>query len=60
MAIRSSINAWGIPRTEEPGGRKESDRTQRLNNSLQVSGAASLPSWPFGAYGLVGRGRAGS
>ena len=20
MAIRSSINAWGIPRTEEPGG----------------------------------------
>ena len=36
MATHSSILAWRIPRTEEPGGlqsrgRKESDRTERLH-----------------------------
>ena len=38
MAARSSILAWEIPWTEEPGsyspwGGKESDRTQRLKNN---------------------------
>ena len=38
MATHSSILAWEIPWTEEPGGysprgRKESDRTERLNNN---------------------------
>ena len=37
MATHSSILAWRIPRTEEPGGlqssgsQKESDTTERLN-----------------------------
>ena len=39
MAIHSSILAWKIPRTEEPGGpqpmgvEKESDTTEHLNNN---------------------------
>ena len=39
MATHSSILAWEIPSTEEPGGlepmefTKESDRTQQLNNN---------------------------
>ena len=47
MAIRSSIFAWRIPWTEEPGsqwGRKESDMTEQLNNSWapkQLSGCVS-------------------
>ena len=28
MATHSSILAWGIPATEEPGGRKELDTTE--------------------------------
>ena len=41
MATRSSILAWRIPRTEEPGGlyspwgHKESDTTEQLNNKQQ-------------------------
>ena len=40
METHSSILAWGIPRTEEPGGLyspwgcKESDRTERLTLSF--------------------------
>ena len=39
MATHSSILAWEIPSTEEPGGlepmefTKESDRTRQLNNN---------------------------
>ena len=38
MGTHSSILAWTVPRTEEPGGLqsmgcKESDTTQRLNNN---------------------------
>ena len=39
MATHSSILAWGIPWTEEPGGlqsmglQKESDTTEQLNNN---------------------------
>ena len=38
MAMHSSILAWRIPWTEEPGGlqsmcRKESNMTQQLNNN---------------------------
>ena len=41
MAIHSSILAWEIPWTEEPGGLQsmgshESDMTQRLNNSNKM------------------------
>ena len=41
MATCSSILAWRIPRTEEPGGlyspwgHKESDTTEQLNNKQQ-------------------------
>ena len=43
-ATPSSILAWEIPWTEEPGvyspwGRKESDTTERLNNSGGISEA---------------------
>ena len=40
MATHSSILAWRIPRTVEPGrlwGRKESDTTERLTLSLHTS-----------------------
>ena len=42
MAIHSSILAWRIPWTEEPGGYspwgcKESDKTERLTLSLFTS-----------------------
>ena len=48
MATHSSIPAWEIPWTEEPGGYslwgcKKSDKTQQLNNNkdlMQVD-------WPF-------------
>ena len=38
MATHSSILAWRIPRTEEPGGlqsigSQESDKTERLNSN---------------------------
>ena len=39
MAIHSSIIAWKIPWTEEPGspwGRKESDTTERLHLLLDI------------------------
>ena len=32
MATHSSILAWKIPWLEEPGGRKESDVTERLHS----------------------------
>ena len=31
VAIHSSTIAWKIPWTEDPGGRKESDTTERLH-----------------------------
>ena len=39
MAIHSSILAWGIPWTEEPGGLQSMglhalNRTEQLNNSM--------------------------
>ena len=43
MATHSSVLAWRIPRTEEPGGlyspqgRKESDRTERLHFHFEHS-----------------------
>ena len=42
MTTHSSILAWKIPRTEEPGGlqsvglQKESDTTERLNNQPKM------------------------
>ena len=47
MATRSSILAWRIPRTEEPGrvaarGLKESDMTEQLT-PLQLSCLLGLP-----------------
>ena len=44
MATHSSILAWRIPWTEEPGGyspwgRKESDTTERLHFSLSEMGS---------------------
>ena len=41
MATHSSILAWGIPWTEEPGGCKELDTTEKLsllNHLLIISG----------------------
>ena len=43
MATHSSILAWRVPRTEEPGGAavhvvaKESDTAERLRHSLEMS-----------------------
>ena len=42
MATRSSIHAWRIPWTEEPGGllslgSQESDMTERLNHHVYVN-----------------------
>ena len=42
MVTHSSILAWEIPWTEDPGGlqfmgRKESDTTERLNNTRMVN-----------------------
>ena len=47
MATHSSILAWRIPWTEEPGGATvhgltESDRTEGLTLSLAYHGAGSL------------------
>ena len=44
MATYSSIFAWRIPRTEEPGGLQsmglqESDTTQWLNHTTQAQGS---------------------
>ena len=50
MATHSSILAWEIPWTEEPGGlyspwdRKESDMTERLT---QTEGSFKKLSWLF-------------
>ena len=44
IATHSSILAWGIPWTEEPGrGRKESETTERLH--FHFSKLTSLESW---------------
>ena len=53
MATHSSILARESPGQwslvgYSPWARKASDRTQRLDDSLQVSGAVSLPRWLFG------------
>ena len=42
MATHSSILAWKVPRTEEPGGlqsmdHKESDKTEQLNDNKNVT-----------------------
>ena len=43
MATHSSILAWEIPRTDEPGGlqsigwQKESDTTEKINNNNLIS-----------------------
>ena len=44
MATQSSVLAWKIPQTEEPGGlqsmgSQESDMTQRLNQQNYISDA---------------------
>ena len=50
MATHSSILAWETPWTEELGGlqsmgsQKESDMTQRLNNSKELSTQKTIPS----------------
>ena len=41
MAIHSSVLAWKIPQTEEPGGqqyvgRKESDTTEHIHAHTQI------------------------
>ena len=45
MAAHSSILAWKIPRTEEPGGLQfiglESDTTERLTHTLWEAGKVS-------------------
>ena len=43
MATHSSIFAWEVPWTEEPGGlqsmgSQEMDRTEQLNNNIQRHG----------------------
>ena len=52
MATHSSILAWEIPWTEEPGGFqsmgcKESDTTERLNNNKPSSNAKGMMSGPM-------------
>ena len=47
VAIHSSILAWRIPWTEEPGGlqswdHKESDTTEQLSTALKQSNSSSL------------------
>ena len=55
MATHSSILAWKIPWTEEPGGlqsgvrRKESDTTERLTLSLFTGGAIVVKNLPANA-----------
>ena len=52
MAAHSSILAWKIPRTEEPGGLQfiglESDTTEQLTHTLWEAGKVS--------WHLVGKG----
>ena len=48
MATHSSILAWRIPRTEEPGmlqsmGSHESDMTSQLNQRLNQESFTGLP-----------------
>ena len=49
MATHSSILAWRLPWTEEPGGlqsmvSQESDTTERLNHHKRRGGSRQLPS----------------
>ena len=51
MATHSSILAWRIPGTEEPGGyspwtRKESDTTERLSTVLNCKPSQFVKSHP--------------
>ena len=45
MATHSSILAWRIPRTEEPGGLQSMELTKELDMTLQLSNN-SKPLWP--------------
>ena len=50
MATHSRILAWGIPRTEEPGGPRsmgsqESDTTEHARRRLQAGEAVLTPPW---------------
>ena len=61
MATRSSILAWRIPWTEEPGGLrswgcKESDSTYQLNNKIHLH---SLQTGKPGMLQSMGSQRAG-
>ena len=53
MATHSSILAWIIPRTEEPGGlyspwgRKELDTIERLTHSRPLKGVGLVDAPPF-------------
>ena len=53
MATNSSIPAWRIPRTEEPGGLqsiscKELEMTQRLTNILLKGFSVCVAGWGGG------------
>ena len=53
MAIHSSILAWRIPWTEEPGGlqsMQESDMTWRLNNNIGCGAEEGL--WEAAQAGM--------
>ena len=51
-ATHSSILAWRIPQTEEPGGPQsmglQRDTTERLNNNNNIAGMARLCLWHLG------------
>ena len=48
MATHSSILAWRIPWTEEPGGCKESDMTEANKHTCSQSVCASLSNSSLG------------
>ena len=52
MATHSSILAWRIPWTEEPGGCKESDMTEQLIHTrfLETLACDALFLWVFCFY----------
>ena len=61
MATHSSILAWRIPRTDEPGGlqswaQKELDTTEQLTLSMQIQ-MALKPSLPVAGAGALAESR---